>query len=130
MKIEEARRAYDHFSGKTSEIVRQLALGGIAIIWIFTLRSANGTRITPPVDMIWAGLALLIALAFDLLHYVIGAAIWGTYSQRMEDQGLEELAPSRKINWAPLFFYWGKILAMVVAYILLGFALADRLSVK
>ena len=35
MKLKDAREIYYFYSGKTSDLVRQLGLAGIAVIWLF-----------------------------------------------------------------------------------------------
>lgn len=35
MKLKDAREHYYFYSGKTSDLVRQLGLAGIAVIWLF-----------------------------------------------------------------------------------------------
>jgi len=35
MKLEDVRQAYEDLSGKASDIVRQLSLAGLALVWLF-----------------------------------------------------------------------------------------------
>src|SRR6478672_3157292 len=41
MKLSKYRETGEYFSGKASEIVRQLILAGIAIIWVFKIKVGN-----------------------------------------------------------------------------------------
>lgn len=138
MRVDETREAYQALTGKAGDIARQLAFAGIAIIWIFTKTSAGG-EIEPPRDMIIAGLALLIGLALDLLQYVISAAIWGFYGNKKElefgprsehpgSAASPEFAANRYLNWPANVLLWSKLLAVCAAYIVLGLALVDRVS--
>jgi len=56
-------------SDKSSEINRQLAFAGIAIIWVF--RTDSGGRQIVPEELFLPGLLLVLSLSFDLLQYVI-----------------------------------------------------------
>ena len=76
MKIQDYREAYYTFSKQVSDIIRQLALAGLAVVWILKPAPVPGTVTEFPMDLLWPSLALLLALAFDLLQYVSGAVIW------------------------------------------------------
>lgn len=118
MKREDCRENYKYFSGTASEIVRQLAFGALAIIWIFKEESLTGAAIVPLKLMLAAQFAV-IALSFDLLHYISGAAVWGGYNRYLEKRGYSadrEFKAPRVINWPTLFFFWGKIAALVLTY--------------
>jgi thiamine transporter ThiT len=71
------------FSGKASDINRQLAFAAIAVIWLFKTDTPNG-QITIPHDLIWPGILIVAALAADLLQYVAGSLIWGSYARYLE----------------------------------------------
>lgn len=70
-----------------------------------------------------AGLLIVIALSFDLLQYVVGALIWGSFNRKKEREGCpqdaEFTAPPR-LNWPALFFFWGKVVLMAAAYVQLA----------
>lgn len=82
MTIAELRSAYEVRSSKVSDIVRQLALGGIGIIWAFR----TGTVDAPLLDrrLVLAALFITLALASDLLHYLVGTIIWFCRFRQME----------------------------------------------
>ncbi len=66
---------YQYFSGKASEATRTLALGGMAVIWIFHDDNPGSASPLDPV-FIWPLIFLTLSLACDLMHYLSGAAIW------------------------------------------------------
>lgn len=133
MDLAGAKTEYYNRSGKASDINRQLALAGVAFVWIFSGgNTSTGVKLHIPDDLLRVGLILVVALALDLLQYVWGAASWGIFRRRHEKrirQKLESdnfLAPSW-MNWPTLFFFWTKLIAVVVAYAFLGVALNNRL---
>jgi hypothetical protein len=73
--IDDYKKDYEYYTSKASEIGRSLALGGIAVIWIFKTTSTDGSLTIPSLliaPLIW----LVISLSLDLLQYVIGGLIW------------------------------------------------------
>lgn len=128
MKLENLRENYDYFSQKTSEIVRQLGFAGIALVWVFKT-DVGGRQIVPP-ELLPAARLIVIGLGLDLLHYVTGTLIWGIYNGIKERAGTTEetkfLAP-RPINWATLFFFWAKVIVIVIAYIYILDFIASRI---
>jgi hypothetical protein len=99
MKLKDYKNDYYEFSGKLSDNTRKLAFAGIAIVWIFK-QEKEGTFILP--DMLkLAVLMFVITLSFDLLQYI-------------EDS---ELTASRYFNWPANFFFWSKVIALVIGYV-------------
>lgn len=84
MKLKDTRESYQFFSGKASEIVRQLGFAGIAVIWVFKVTA--GERQIVPTELLPAGILLVSGLTLDLLHYVTGTLIWGVYNRNKEKQ--------------------------------------------
>ena len=120
MNIEKVRTTYDYYSGKQSEIVRQLGLAGIAVIWVFKDGQDRAPSIA--VSMRWAAGLILASLTFDLLHYVAGSLVWGIYLRRLDRENTKEtvaLRPNPKINWPTLFFFWTKLPLIVAAYVII-----------
>jgi hypothetical protein len=117
MNLEKAQEAYDYFTVKASDLVRQLGFAGIALIWIFK-GTINGREVVPP-DLVPAAKWIAVALSLDLLHYVFGALIWGAYHRFKERQATpkgETFEAPRMINWPTLACFWGKIVAVGLAY--------------
>lgn len=117
MKLQDVREAYYSNTGKLSDIVRQLAFAGIAIVWIF--KTDVGGRPTVPPDLISAAILLVSGLTLDLLHYVAGSLIWGIYNRVKERGGQGEDADFKapaQLNWPLLFFFWSKTAVMALAY--------------
>ena len=143
MKIKEAREEHAFYSGKLSDILRQLGLAGVAIIWVFRIESPSGNSI--PRGLMPAGIFLLAGLAADLLHYTAGTIVWDRFSRRKEkeleeirrevtptgkpfDPEEEDFAPPPYRNKWTRFFFWIKFALMTLAYIWLISYLVIRFS--
>ena len=129
--VETARDDYYYFTGKASDIVRHLALAGVALIWVFRIDHSVGIDVVPNGLRIPA-ILIVGCLALDLLQYVWGSAAWGIYSrfkevriQKGKQKETEFWAP-RWINWPTNGLFISKIVAMVWAYVLLGAFLLER----
>lgn len=121
MILSKAWEAYEYYSGKASEITRQLAFAGIAIIWLFSLENKNG--VTLPVSLLIPLSALIFSLSLDLLHYVVASFMWrGFYRRHRIKYGNEENANVSAPNYIQvilMFFYTFKIVAVIFSYILI-----------
>jgi hypothetical protein len=131
MKLSEYKKHYYEFSGKASDVSRQLAFAGIAVVWIFRL---NTTTPQIPKELILP-LALLISfLFFDLLQYLCATFIWG-YFQWSQERNLQEGIESPDMikideteldapGWykiPQLVLFILKIISIFLGYIFLGF---------
>ena len=130
MNLKDAREHYYFHTGKVSDIVRQLALGAIAIVWLF--RSGDTAALAIPSELL-APLKLVVAgLALDLLQYAFGAGLWGFFQWRKERSGAletEEFKAPDWINWPALACFWFKVLTIACAYWILLKYLANAVSV-
>ena len=122
MQLVDARSAYETLSGKASDIVRQLSLAGIALIWLFRV----GPDKTPVIDqgLSRAALFIFLALFFDFLQYLVGTLIWFLYFRYKETHGTSEedefLAPGRLTwpTWTPFHLKSAMMLVAYAAYII------------
>jgi hypothetical protein len=117
MKLGDARGAYEALSRKASDIIRQLSLAGIAIVWLFK----SGAPSLPVLDreLLQAALFIFLALFLDLVQYLTGTVIWFAYFRHKEKAGTTEaddfLAPEW-LNWPTWVLFDLKATAMVIAY--------------
>ena len=122
MKLEDVKNAYEGLSGTASQIVRQLSLAGIALIWLFNVGTVAAPVLAHP--LVQAALFIFLALFLDLLQYLVGTFTWFVYFRHKERAGTAEdaefLAPAW-INWPTWGLFCLKTTAMLVAY--LGFIL-------
>ncbi len=130
MTLAEAGAAYRDYSGKTSEIVRQLGFAGLALVWILSTDSQRSLPLAWPLELLVPAMLIVTSLALDLVHYLAASLLWGGYHRRQERAGVQEtatvLAP-RWVNWPAVTFFWSKSLAMIAAYwVLLFWTLPHR----
>jgi hypothetical protein len=88
MNLQGYRETFYTFSGKLSDVCRQLAFAGIGVIWLFKKDSPSGLSI--PRELFVPGAFVVAALAFDLLQYALGSAIWRIFYLRQEQQNVGE----------------------------------------
>lgn len=74
---------YVGFSKDASARFRELAIGAIAIIWLFRITSKEQS-FQLPADLHLPLILLLVALLFDLLQYLSGAFLWFYYFKFLE----------------------------------------------
>lgn len=117
MKLADYRSDYYAFSAKASEISRQLSFAGIALIWILRAKS---TEPTIPKELLLPAALFVVALALDLIQAIYSTFVWGVFSWyhewRDKDPDRDLDAPSW-FNWPALLFFWGKVLAVICAYV-------------
>jgi hypothetical protein len=119
MKLSEYRKEYYSLSAKASDVARQLAFAGIALIWIFK-QDARPFPIIPR-PLLLPSLLLAAALAADLLHYITATCIWGNFQWRKEKNKKQEepdpeLKAPRFYNWPALILFCLKLIFVAAAY--------------
>lgn len=126
--VQDYLKDFYEFSGKASDISRQLAFAAIAVTWLFKTDTPTGLIAIPP-DLIWPGILIVAALAADLLQYVAGSLIWGLYARYLERKYIRGVERHR--NWLPLPI-WGlyviKVALIIGAYILILLFLIRKLG--
>jgi hypothetical protein len=119
VKLTDSRAYYTRHSTSLSNVSRQLAFAGIAVIWIFVLRKDGQVTIN---DQLILPLGFFVAgLAFDLLQYMYASAAWSYFNRKKEldssiDENTEFTAP-RIINWPTITFFWFKSITVMLGYI-------------
>tara|TARA_R110000765_G_scaffold171343_1_gene276232 strand:- start:725 stop:1153 length:429 start_codon:yes stop_codon:yes gene_type:complete len=122
--IDDYKKDYEYFTGKASDINRNLALAGVAIIWIFKTTSETGIAI--PNQLISPLVWLIVSLGLDLLQYIAGGLIWLIF-YRYQEQRIDKkkIKAKKNIKAPPIlpgilhFIYWSKLTANIIAYFLL-----------
>lgn len=121
MTLKDARESYYIYSGKASDVLRQLGVAGMGVVWVFKVQ-ANGTSAIPR-PLLFPALLLVIGLFLDLLQYVLASAAWGSFARVLERRGTPaDAAISAPVwlNWPALACFWGKVLAILWAYAVIG----------
>lgn len=117
LKLGEILETYYNLSGKSSDVARQLAMVGVALIWIF--KKEVQAQIVLPGQLKLPALLFVASLTFDILQYLSATAIWGSFHRLKERMGISEdqdVQIPRFLNWPALFFFWGKLTSCIVAY--------------
>ena len=117
MNLSDYRKDYYQFSGKASDVARQLSLAGIALIWIFKVEKAGPLAVPP--ELYLPAILFVVSLGLDLLQYLLSAAIWGMFSEYHTRKGVDEdteLEAPEFFNWPSLVCFWGKLLTVLYAY--------------
>lgn len=120
MKLNEYKITYEDFSGKASDVVRQLSFAGIAVIWIFKVQSNGSLKI--PDSLLTPLMLFCISLALDLLQYFLGYLIWYAYFKYNEIKGASEDQEIKHHEILPVplhFCMFAKIICTIIAYYIL-----------
>lgn len=135
---------YQYFTGKASDINRSLSIAGLAIIWLLLKDTDIITKVGSsvqlssviPKNLLLPFFLLLISLSLDLLHYISGSILWGTFHWKKDKQWeRDELTDAQAANVeAPAwrrniinFFFISKFLPTITAYVLLVLFLKNKI---
>ncbi|HEY7405863.1 MAG TPA: hypothetical protein VIB39_20225 [Candidatus Angelobacter sp.] len=119
MKLSGVRENYYFHSGKVSDIIRQMALAGVALIWVFKAEVQGQSRI--PNDLMPAAVLIVLGITLDFLQYVSGTLMWAIWARKLEKESKQDddsVALPDWINYPALVFFWTKIPTIVAAYVI------------
>lgn len=117
-RLSDIKEVRDYATGKASDVARNSAFAGIAVIWILT--NQGGTPIS---GLLLAAMALLVAgLLADFLQYAYNSTVWRDfYNQEYEkhnsDDALIDIPPELSAKTYRLFN--AKIILFVVGFLFL-----------
>lgn len=119
MKIYKMRSAFYEASDKASELSRQLAFAGIAVIWV--LKVGNDSGGIPFSNELNTPLYYFVAaLALDLMQYIYKTVAWGVlnhFNWKKYQNNDVDIKVSEKINWPTNLLFWSKVIAIGVGYV-------------
>jgi hypothetical protein len=128
MKLSGYLDAYYLFTGKLSDINRQMAFAGIALIWIF--KETDGTEVYICHELILPSIILALALGLDLFQYIYQSIAWGIFhryhEKKANNKDIDLLAPS-SMNYPSTILFILKVLSVIVAYYFIIRFLATKL---
>lgn len=132
--LEEAREHYYSHSGSASEVARNLALAGLAVVWIFKVTVGAVDKV--PDDLVAPAALFAAGLGLDLLQYLFSAVLWGCFQRSREHfnnalraRGArvpERFLAPRWINWPGLACWTLKLVLIVAGHAALLAALFRR----
>jgi len=113
-----AHGEFNIYSGKASDVARQLAFAGLGFIWLFKPDGADIKAV--PHQLHAAAVVLIAGLALDAIHYLAGSLIWGGYALHYRAKAEDAMGE------APMWPFWtlnclflAKTLAVAVGYVIL-----------
>lgn len=125
MDIDKVRAAADTYSGKLSDIARQLSFAGIAVIWIFKNGSDTGGMVYP--GLLYIPITcFLLSLSLDLIHYLYSTVAWTLLGNSMDKEKQKERDISNAINRPSEILFYLKVSAVLMGYAILLWNLASE----
>lgn len=118
MKLEEYKNDSYEFSKSASELVRQFAFAGIAIILIFKIEKPIDHLL--PTELFKPLLFLVFTLCLDLFQYLIPSLIWTIFYWYHEKKGKKSNTEIKANRWYSIpgwLCYIGKFILLIIAYI-------------
>ena len=125
VKVKDAQEGYVRHSQATSTITRQLALAGVAVVWLFRVTEKVDGREVPrlPSELVWPLALFVTAVALDLLQYVYYSVVWHRLVDDKEREtgttGDSEITFGQWVNRPGRFVWYAKVIVTVIAYVLL-----------
>lgn len=133
MNLKKLGEDKDYHTSKLSQVHRQLAFAGIAVIWIFAITVDNTIEIEK--GLIIPLVLFVTALVLDLTHLTYQAIVWGVWHwglihiKKIVDQE-SEIGESRILTGISWFLYISKIIALIAGYFLLIVHLLDKVVIE
>ena len=118
MKLSEYKSDFYTFTGKLSDINRQIAFAGIALIWVFKKTEGNETIISN--ELVFPAILLAISFGVDMLQDIYQSIAWAIFHRKHEKIKTEddpELLASPKMNYPSWILFSMKIILVIIAYI-------------
>ncbi len=116
-KLSEYRDDYYFFTGKLSEITRQIAFAGIALIWIF--KKSEKSEFLIDDELILPAILIVSSLAFDLFQYIYQSVTWSifyTYHNRKNKSEDKKIKAPEYLNYPSWVFFFLKVVLVLIAY--------------
>jgi hypothetical protein len=126
MELKGYKTEADYFTKAVSDLIRQLAFAGIAIIWIFKISANPNDKLIVnqphliPNELLLPLFFLVMTLVFELLQFLIPAIIYTLYFREEEKKNNNNTTVNVT---APIWYtypgytFWGlKIISLVTGY--------------
>jgi len=109
-------------SGKLSDVARQAAYAGLAVIWIF--KTGDAAKYHLDRSLGWAGALLVLALAVDLAQYASNIALrWRNARREEKARGVDyegdDITLPQHLNRAPYALFALKVALVAAGYAVL-----------
>jgi hypothetical protein len=131
MKLQDYRDTFYTFSGKASDLNRQLGFAGIAIIWLFKKDPIGG--LTIPRELVLPSFLIVGSLVCDMAQYCLASIVWHWFYRTNEKLGISEDKDLTHSVWLerPIWIaFWLKIGLIVAAYVFINLFLWSQISFR
>ncbi len=128
MSLRDIWNQYADYTKAASDSARQLALAGIAVVWLFKVDAGASVHLDR--GPLWAGIAFVLSLACDLLQSVTGTIVFlslGNLRERGPKSEQNADYPEHILRPIDLFF-WAKIILVLAGYGLLVGYFCEKLA--
>ena|ERR1700733_7236545 len=125
MKLSDVRELFYNRSAKASDIARQLALAGIAVIWIFNVDSK--VKHSLPIELYRPLYLFCFCLLLDLIQYIYATIAWALVmhnNKKVHDD--HHVNAWKWINVPTWSFFAVKIIILLTAYYFLLLFVIDK----
>lgn len=116
MKLEDLKIAKDYHTKQASDLNRNLAFAGIAVVWIFVALKNQSLFI--PHSLLFSLLLFVSSLFFDLMQYIFLSISWSLIYRKKEKVAKDNI----KFRVSPIYanigyvFFFIKIFLNLIAY--------------
>jgi hypothetical protein len=122
MTIDDLWSDVRELTGKLSDVARQAAYAGLAVIWIF--KTGDPTKYHVDRSLIWAGALLVLALAFDLAQYAANIVLRWRHARHEEkfhgvDYRGKDITLPKSLNRVPYALFALKVALVAAGYVVL-----------
>lgn len=129
-KLSHYKDTYEQASGKVSDITRQMALAGIAIVWIFRQTEPSDGIICR--ELILPLILYVATLFFDILQYLYTTIAWYWFFRINEKKNYPKNSdpnirakPCR--NYPTWCLFYLKVISLIIGYLFVFNFLFDKL---
>jgi hypothetical protein len=131
-KLSDYKNTYEDASSKVSDITRQMALAGIAIIWIFKQPDTAGKLLSK--DLILPLITFGFTLTCDILQYIYKTIAWYRFWRRHEkaaklDNPDPPVQANNWMNTPTWILFWFKVGGLIFGYILIFIFLFHKMFI-
>lgn len=108
-------------TAKLSDVSRQAAYAGLAVVWIF--KTGDASRYHLARSLIWAGALFALTLAFDIAQYAYAAvAKWRNARREEALRGIgykgKDIMLPKEIHYVPYALFALKVATVVLGYVI------------
>jgi len=128
MKLEDWGKIYLDSAKQASELVRQLAFGAIALVWIFKKDTPAGPTLDP--RLLQAALLAAATLGLDLLQHLSRTILLGAFYRHHDRRGVSLQTDVRASRWVSIVIwvmFMAKVCSVLWCYGALFMFLSSRL---